>query len=82
VYLGDGHITHQPRTFRLEIYLNAKETRVIRQTVDAIQRVLPRNRVGFRYRPSVVIANSYSQQWADAVPAARAGSQASRADCP
>lgn len=53
VYLGDGHITHQPRTFRLEIYLNAKETRVIRQTVDAIQRVLPRNRVGFRYRPSV-----------------------------
>jgi hypothetical protein len=63
IYLGDGHITHYPRTFRIEIYLNAKETRVIRQTVEAMRTVMPDRRVGFRYRPAVIVVNSYSQQW-------------------
>jgi hypothetical protein len=37
VYLGDGYINRCPRTFRLEIYLNAKDTRGIRQTADAMR---------------------------------------------
>jgi len=49
--------------FRLEIHMNAKDTRVIRQTADAMRELLPRNRVGFRYRPSVVVVNAYSNQW-------------------
>jgi hypothetical protein len=36
---------------------------VIRQTVEAIQTVMPHRRVGFRYRPAVIVVNSYSQQW-------------------
>jgi hypothetical protein len=63
VFLGDGCISRAPRTFRLEIYMNAKDTRVIRQTADAMRELLPRNRVGFRCRPSVVVVNSYSNQW-------------------
>jgi hypothetical protein len=63
VYLGDGHITREPRTYRLHIYMNARDTRVIRQTADAMRHVLPRNRVGMRYRRSVVVVNSYSQLW-------------------
>jgi hypothetical protein len=48
--------------------MNAKDTRVIRDTADAMRRVLPRNRVGFRYRPSVIVVNSYPQQWPQLFP--------------
>jgi len=63
IYLGDGHITRYPRTYRIAVYLNAKETRVIRQTVEAMRTVLPDQRIGFRYRPAAIVVNSYSQQW-------------------
>lgn len=63
IYLGDGHITRTPRTYRLEVYLGAKETRVVRQTAEAMRCLLPQNRVGFRYRPSVIVVNSYSRSW-------------------
>jgi hypothetical protein len=62
IYLGDGHITHYPRTLRIDVYLNAKETRVIRQTVEAMRTVLPDRRIGFRYRPAVIVVNSYSRR--------------------
>jgi hypothetical protein len=68
VYLGDGHITREPRTYRLHIYLDARDTRVIDLVADAMRRVLPINRVGFRRRPSVVVVNAYSQQWPVLLP--------------
>jgi hypothetical protein len=63
IYLGDGHITRQPRTYRLHVYMNARDTRVIRETADAMRCLLPHNRVGYRFRPSVIVVNSYSRQW-------------------
>lgn len=63
IYLGDGHITRVPRTYRLNVYMNAKDTRVIALVADAMRCVVPMSRVGFRRRPSVVVVNSYSRQW-------------------
>jgi hypothetical protein len=73
IYLGDGHITREPRTYRLHVYMNARDTRVISQTAEAMRRLLPHNRVGFRCRPSVVVVNSYSQQWPRLFPQHGAG---------
>lgn len=63
IYLGDGHITREPRTYRLHVYMNARDTVVIGQVAEAMRRVLPQNRVGFRRRPSVIVVNAYSKQW-------------------
>ena len=82
VYLGDGCISRAPRTFRLEIYMNAKDTRVIRQTADAMRELLPRNRVGFRCRPSVVVVKLVFESVATTVSTAWAGPQALAADRP
>ena len=43
--------------------MKAKDTRVIRQTADAMRELLPRNRVGSGVGPSVVVVKSYSNQW-------------------
>jgi hypothetical protein len=58
--------------------MNAKDTRVVRQTADAMRQLLPRNRVGFRCRPSVVVVNSYSNQWPRLFPQHGPGRKHSR----
>jgi hypothetical protein len=43
--------------------MNARDTRVISEVAEAMRMLRPRNRVGFRYRPSVIVVNSYSCEW-------------------
>ena len=45
LYLGDGHITRCPRTWRLRISLDLRWKRLILMCADAMDRVFPRNRV-------------------------------------
>ena len=70
MYLGDGHLTHFPRTLRLQIYLDSRYPGIIGECVRAIRRVMPLNRVAVhRRRPhNVVHVSSYSQRWPSLLP--------------
>lgn len=64
MYLGDGHITRQPRTYRLRIYLDNKYPDIIKECVHSLSAILPNNKVSI-YRPgrnagdcSVVVVHS------------------------
>ena len=67
---ADGHLTHFPRTLRLQIYLDSRYPRIIGECVRAIRRVMPRNRVTvYRRRPdNVVHVGCYSQRWKSLLP--------------
>jgi len=60
MYLGDGHIVHTRRSFRLEIACDPKYPGIIEEAMDAIRGVLPANRVLARVRPHVVMVGVYS----------------------
>ena len=38
MYLGDGHLTHFPRTLRLQIYLDSRYPAIIGECVRAVRR--------------------------------------------
>jgi len=70
MYLGDGHLTHFPRTLRLQIYLDSRYPGIIGECVRAIRRVMPFNSVAVhRRRPhNVVHVGCYSQRWSSLLP--------------
>jgi transcriptional regulator with XRE-family HTH domain len=70
MYLGDGHLTHFPRTLRLQIYLDSRYPGIIGECVRAIRRVMPLNRVAVRRRRphNVVHVSCYSQRWPSLLP--------------
>jgi hypothetical protein len=51
LYLGDGHISAGPRTFRLRITLDGIYPEIVAECVEAIEQVLP-NPVGIGNTPS------------------------------
>ena len=75
MYLGDGHLTHFPRTLRLQVYLDTRYPGIIGECVRAIRRVMPHNRVSvYRRRPdNVVHVSCYSQRWRALLPQHGAG---------
>jgi hypothetical protein len=46
LYLGDGYISHGPRTQRLRIYLDARYTVVVNEAEALLRRCFPANQVG------------------------------------
>jgi hypothetical protein len=46
LYLGDGHITREPRTQRLRLFLDSRYPVMLDETVALLQRSFPQNRVG------------------------------------
>jgi hypothetical protein len=46
LYLGDGHITLEPRTQRLRLFLDSRYSVMLDETVALLRRSFPRNRVG------------------------------------
>jgi transcriptional regulator with XRE-family HTH domain len=70
MYLGDGHLTHFPRTLRLQIYLDSRYPAIIGECVRAVRRLMPLNRVTvYRRSPdNVVHVGCYSQQWQSLLP--------------
>ncbi len=60
MYLGDGHIVHTRRSFRLEIACDPKYPGIIEEAMDALRVVLPSNRPLARRRPHVVMVGIYS----------------------
>jgi hypothetical protein len=66
MYLGDGHITQQPRTCRLRIFLDNKYPNIIEECVQSLSSIFPDNKVSI-YKPgrfagncSVVVVHSQS----------------------
>ncbi len=60
MYLGDGHIVHTRRSFRLEIACDPKYPGIIEEAMAAMRAVLPTNRALARVRPHVVMVGVYS----------------------
>jgi hypothetical protein len=70
LYLGDGHLTGFPRTWRLQIHLDSSYPAIIGECVRAVRAVRPQNRVKVhRRRPqNVVYVSCYSSQWPGLLP--------------
>src|SRR5262249_33290381 len=69
IYLGDGCLAWTGRTFRLLVYLNASQTGVIRECVDAVTIVVPERRVGLvRHGASCLVVGSYAGVWRELFP--------------
>jgi hypothetical protein len=70
MYLGDGHISEMPRTFRLRIFLNRRQHEVIARVKQAILTLLPENRVSEIQRrvSEVTELVCYSSSWPTMIP--------------
>jgi hypothetical protein len=70
MYLGDGHISEMPRSYRLRIYLNRRQQDVIARVKQAISTLLPDHRVGEvqQRTASVTEVVSYSKAWPTIFP--------------
>jgi hypothetical protein len=65
-YLGDGSIARMRRNvFALRIYSDMKYPKLIRECADAMQAVMPKNKVNVAKRPGhrMMIISSYSKHW-------------------
>ena len=70
MYLGDGHIATEPRTYRMMIYLDIKYPDIIEKCVNSLQFVLPDNRVNIveRHGQNCVYVSCHSNQLPDVFP--------------
>ena len=78
LYLGDGSISaHQRGVYRLRLFLDAKYPGIVGACVDAVRKVMPKNKVARRTRSggypnsapeSNVEVSSYSRSWPCLLP--------------
>ena len=55
LYLGDGYIGVLPRTQRLRIFLDARYSAIVDETVALLRRCFPANRLGSLSRGSMIV---------------------------
>ena len=70
IYLGDGHISELPRTFRLRVFMDSRYPRIIGEVARAMHTVLPGHRVDVRrVKPhNLVVISIHSNQLARLFP--------------
>ncbi len=69
LYLGDGYINQEPRTYRRRISLDTAYPQIIQSCVDAIAALLPSNKVGIAQNEGNCISVScYNNHWPDFFP--------------
>jgi hypothetical protein len=69
MYLGDGCITHLPRTDVLRITLDSAYPGIIAECRDAVATLMPRNKVSIIERPcNAVDVAPWSQLWQELFP--------------
>src|SRR5687768_3097204 len=80
VYLGDGHVTRMPRTWRFTIALDAAYPDIVSECVAAIDTVVTDRRVALRRDPKArkVDVVSYWKRWPLVFPQAGPGYKHSR----
>jgi hypothetical protein len=81
MYLGDGHISEMPGTFRLRIFLNRRQYEVIARVKQPILTLLPEHRVGevHRHASAVTEVGCYSRLWPAIFPQHGPGRKHNRA---
>jgi hypothetical protein len=74
-YLGDGHISKMPRTYRLRLFMDSRYTNIIQTCVSALETLLPENKpyVMKRLHANCVEIVSHSNQWIHLLPQHGAG---------
>jgi hypothetical protein len=79
MYLGDGYINREPRTYRLRISLDMAYPQIIQACADAVAALLPSNKVGIvQNKGNWVSVSCYSNHWPDFFPQHGAGSKHKR----
>jgi hypothetical protein len=69
MYLGDGYINREPRTYKLRIFLATAYPNIITTCIEAIDTILPRNKVGmFQGQGNYVEVNSHNNFWPEFFP--------------
>lgn len=70
LYLGDGYIalTANKRTYHLRITLDKKYPMIIQNCKDAIQRVLPKNKISLVNRTGCYEVSCYYKHWPELFP--------------
>ena len=70
VYLGDGCLSAQPRTWVLRIFMDAKYPLIVRECSEAMEAVLP-GKVAHQqahHAPTCVVISMYSKHWPCLLP--------------
>jgi hypothetical protein len=69
MYLGDGYINREPRTYKLRIFLATAYPDIITTCIEAINTILSRNKVGmFQCQGNYVEVVSYNNFWPEFFP--------------
>jgi hypothetical protein len=68
VYLGDGYIVEQPRTYHLRIYMDLKYTNIINKVIKAISVLAPNNRIHTQTRTGCIEIGCCSNHWTEMFP--------------
>lgn len=61
MYLGDGYIVKEPRTYKLRVFLDKKYPLVIEKVKSSMNDIFPQNKVGMVYYSGHVEVNFYSK---------------------
>lgn len=61
LYLGDGHISKEPRCFKIRIFLDSKYPKIINNCRESLSCVFPRNKVGLVKFKNHVAIQLYSK---------------------
>lgn len=67
-YLGDGTVVRFPRTWRLEIFSDARYPEMLDEIALAMGAVIPASKVARRGKPGCVVTSSYSNHWPCLLP--------------
>jgi hypothetical protein len=78
MYLGDGYIATEPRTYRLRIFLDKTQPHIIQECAAAIQAVVPQNRVGVIEMKQDIEVNCYWNGWPALFPQCGRGKKHNR----
>lgn len=80
MYLGDGHIATEPRTYRMMIFLDKKYPNIIQRCFKSLQKILPANPVNIVKKRSqnCVYVGCYSNQFPEIFPQYGAGKKHNR----
>jgi len=81
LYLGDGYIVAQGRSYRLRIYLDSRYPGIVRETRSLLRRCFPRNQVGTsaRHGGRLTVHSVYSTHLPCVFPQHGAGTKRTRA---
>jgi hypothetical protein len=79
IYLGDGYINKEPRTYKLRISLDTKYPNIIDMCIKAIETLLPFNKVGVvKTQYNCVEVACYNSYWPEFFPQHGSGEKHTR----